>query len=97
MPELGRAMKGYGWAIRVMRVSRGLSQVEVAIAGGMSPCIVSLYENEKRSPRLRTLGKIAKAIDTTEVQLAYLSGLDSLSVDALSVGECRAIIRELLR
>lgn len=94
-------MKGYGWAIHVMRASRGLTQTEVADDAGVTSGAMSLIESGKRSPSVRTLARIAKAMDTTMVQLAYLAELDELLEESnilrLSPGECRGIVLELLR
>jgi len=87
---------GYGWASRVMRASRGLTQLEVANRAGLSPSTMSLLESGKRDPRLKTLERVAKGIGSSGLSLMFLAQLDEV-LDDLSSQNCRAVVWELLR
>lgn len=48
--------------IKEVRQSKGLTQVELATKAGLSAATITNYENGKRSPKLKDLEKIAKAL-----------------------------------
>lgn len=54
----GTVFKGLGKALRLLRDKRGRSQKEVAAAAGVTPPMLSAYENERTSPEMETLDKI---------------------------------------
>ena len=49
-------------AIREKREAKDLTQQELACITGLSQSSIHNYENKKRSPRLKDLEKIAKAL-----------------------------------
>lgn len=51
--------------IRQVRVSRGLSQKELADRAGVSQARLNYAEHPSTSPRIDNLLKIARALDTT--------------------------------
>lgn len=65
--------EGMGLRIRVARVSRNVSQRQLADMVGKSLSTVSMYETGKRTPRVDTLKRIAEALD---VSAAGLAGFD---------------------
>lgn len=54
----GTIFKGLGKALRLLRDKGGKSQKEVAAAAGVTPPMLSAYENERTSPEMETLDKI---------------------------------------
>jgi transcriptional regulator with XRE-family HTH domain/mannose-6-phosphate isomerase-like protein (cupin superfamily) len=60
--------------LRAARTRRGLTVAELAQAGGLSKGFVSQVENDKTSPSLDTLERLAAALDITVVDL--LRGAD---------------------
>ena len=54
----GTIFSGLGKALRLLRDKRGKSQKEVAAAAGITPPMLSAYENERTSPEMETLDKI---------------------------------------
>ncbi|MBQ9726154.1 MAG: ImmA/IrrE family metallo-endopeptidase [Kiritimatiellae bacterium] len=55
----------FGAALRAIRARRGLRQQELAAAAGLSPAQLSLFESGARLPAVRTLRRLAAALDTT--------------------------------
>lgn len=55
----------FGAALRSIRERRGLRQQELAAAAGLSPAQVSSFEAGARLPAVRTLRRLAAALDTT--------------------------------
>ena len=55
--------------IRSLRESRHLSQMDLAVNAGISQSILTYIEQGKRSPSLRTLLKICKALDISPALL----------------------------
>ena len=72
-----------GEVIRAKRKERGLSQVELAQAAGISVNSLRLYEGGKREPRILTLDKIANALDSKLGEIAELSSIDTLAIHAI--------------
>lgn len=52
--------KRLGRALRFLREKRGKSQKQVAAAAGVTPPMLSAYENERTCPEIDTLDKILK-------------------------------------
>ena len=52
--------KQLGRALRFLREKRGKSQKQVAAAAGVTPPMLSAYENERTCPEIDTLDKILK-------------------------------------
>ena len=59
--------------IRRIRQKKGLSQKQLGELLHMSPIMISQYENGKRNPKLETIQKIAKALETTPGYLMNIS------------------------
>lgn len=64
-----------GQKIKELRKKQGMSQKDLADKLGITPVLISQYENGKRNPKLETLQKIADAL---EVDISELS--DSLNI-----------------
>ena len=64
-----------GQKIKELRKKQGMSQKDLADKLGITPVMISQYENEKRNPKLETLQKISDAL---EVDISELS--DSLNI-----------------
>lgn len=59
------------WTLRRLREARGLTQLELSVAAGLTPATVSRLENGHQAPTLVTLHKLAEAL---EVPVAELVG-----------------------
>lgn len=66
----GPIFRDLGPALRTLRRERGLSQVEIARAAGLTASSVSRYESGKVLPKLTTLGEILRALDANATTLA---------------------------
>ena len=55
----------FGAALRAIRARRGLRQQELAEAAGVTPAQLSLFESGARLPAVRTLRRLAAALETT--------------------------------
>lgn len=64
-----------GQKIKELRKKQGMSQKDLADKLGITPVMISQYENGKRNPKLETLQKISDAL---EVDISELS--DSLNI-----------------
>ena len=53
-----------GSKIRKLRLEKGITQIELAKKAGISNTYLSDIENERTNPSLKTLLKIAKALET---------------------------------
>jgi transcriptional regulator with XRE-family HTH domain len=62
-----------GPVIRDIRRKRGLTLVQVAQGGNVSPSHLSLIEREAREPSLAVLNSIAKALDVPVTVLVLLA------------------------
>jgi transcriptional regulator with XRE-family HTH domain len=51
-----------GRRIQVLRLARGLKQIDLATAAGLTNAAISILEGGKTSPRLSTLQKVASAL-----------------------------------
>ena len=62
----------FGTILKELRTERGVGQVELAKALGVSKGIISLWENSLREPGLSSLIAVARYFD---VSIDYLAGL----------------------
>lgn len=61
-----------GKALRFLRERKGVSQKKVAAAAGITPPMLSSYENGRSKPELETLDKILhRGLDSTLGELAW--------------------------
>lgn len=67
-------MNSLGQRIRFFRTRRGLSQLDVELGVGISPNSLTYIENDKKTPKLETLNKIATHLHLNFVDFAYLTG-----------------------
>lgn len=63
-----------GHAIKLMRVGRGLSQVELAQAADCSANYLSLVERGHRTPSLSFVEKVASALGASGTDVFVLAG-----------------------
>jgi transcriptional regulator with XRE-family HTH domain len=63
----------YGKAVRIARAIAGLQQKELADLADVNPSHISLIEVGKRTPSLKTIAKIAKALQIPEHLLTLLA------------------------
>ena len=68
-----------GETIRSIRKKKGLTQIELSKACGLSQTYLSRIENSKSNPSLKTIEAIGKTLDMPHQILMFLS-LDSESV-----------------
>lgn len=54
-----------GERIRYFRLKRKLSKVELATAAGLAASYITLLELDKKSPTIRSLGKILECLEVT--------------------------------
>lgn len=66
-------MTSLGKAIKLVRISRSLTQTELANAANVSVSYLSLLERNKRDPTFSTVVKIATALNISLVLLLFLS------------------------
>lgn len=64
-------MEEFGKALRKLLDEQGISQRELAIYSDLEPCSVTLYLQGKRNPTIKTIERIAIALD---VPLERLTG-----------------------
>jgi transcriptional regulator with XRE-family HTH domain len=62
-------MDGLGARLRELRRARALTQEELAQKAGVSPSTIVDIERGKHEPQIRTLRKLAKALETTPDKL----------------------------
>jgi transcriptional regulator with XRE-family HTH domain len=62
-------MDGLGARLREFRRARALTQEELAEKAGVSPSTIVDIERGKHEPQIRTLRKLARALDTTPDKL----------------------------
>jgi len=75
--------RNLGYVLRLLRELKGLSQQEVARKGGIGKSQVSLYESGRVLPRLESLEKFLKVLDT---DLSHLAAILSFVDQAASNG-----------
>ena len=66
-----------GEAVRTLRGKRGLRQAELARLAGLAPSQVSAVENARRAPSLRTLRRVAAALEVPVDVLLRTAGEDA--------------------
>jgi transcriptional regulator with XRE-family HTH domain len=59
----------FGKVLREVRRARGLSQEELAFRSGYHPTYIGQLERGKKSPSLRTIGRLAAVLDTSGSEL----------------------------
>jgi transcriptional regulator with XRE-family HTH domain len=62
-------MDGLGARLRELRRARALTQEGLAQKAGVSPSTIVDIERGKHEPQIRTLRKLARALDTTPDKL----------------------------
>ena len=58
--------------IKKYRLKKGLSQLDLAAASGFDESAIGRLENGNTNPTIKTLLKLAKALDVKLTQLVYL-------------------------
>ncbi len=77
------AFSRYGRALRLLREKKGKSQKQVAAESGITPPMLSAYENERTQPELESLDKVLAGMGATVGELAW--ALDVVN-DRIPVG-----------
>ncbi|MCB9913485.1 MAG: helix-turn-helix domain-containing protein [Planctomycetes bacterium] len=67
-----------GTRLKELRLSAGLTQVQLAHAAGITQNALTFYENDKKVPSAPRLAAIAKALGTTVEDLVDESSLPSI-------------------
>lgn len=62
-------LRRVGQAIRLARQGAQRTQLYIAQRSGVSPTVLSAYENGRKRPNLRTLALIAASLDMTMAEL----------------------------
>lgn len=70
----------YGSIMQAMRERSGLSQEQLAERIHISRSCVSKLENDRKTPDVSTLVAWAQATGATEVVVAFICGMDGLSI-----------------
>ena len=78
--------------LRLLRKTRGLSQVELAVRAGITQAAVSEIERGGRLPTLRTLSRLSRALDVAPTMLLESSEQSSASRETAD-RIARAILR----
>ena len=89
----------FGEKIKAFRMSRGLSQVDLAGKLGVTKQSVSNWENENIMPSIDRLIKIAEVFPVTTDFLLGLSEKHSLNTDGLSeqqIAHIQTLINDIL-
>ena len=73
--------RNLGQALRRLREERGLSQKEAAEVTGVTPPMLSAYENNRNNPELETLDKILHGLGATLRDLERALGRAGQRVD----------------
>lgn len=68
----GNDIKRLGKVLRELRKERGFSQEELADAAAIHPTYVSQVERGLKSPTMRMLGKLAKALGASPSKIMRL-------------------------
>ena len=66
-------MNNFNEILKYLRAEKGVGQVELATAIGVSKGIISLWENGLREPNMSSLIKLAKYFNVT---IDYLVGIE---------------------
>jgi transcriptional regulator with XRE-family HTH domain len=67
--------------LRRARREKGLTQEALGDAAGLHRTEIGLLENAKRDPRLKTISKLAQALETTPSRLLSESDADEPPAD----------------
>lgn len=70
----------FGGVFRALRQRAGFSQEEMAEKLFISQSDVSKFENDKKTPDLPTFLRIAQVTNAQEVVIAFLYGMDGISM-----------------
>jgi transcriptional regulator with XRE-family HTH domain len=65
--------QSFGRRLRVLRIARGLSQEDLAHAAGLHRTHISLIERDRRSVRLETIERLARALQIEPSELFSLN------------------------
>jgi transcriptional regulator with XRE-family HTH domain len=68
-------LKLFGIKIRELRISRKLTQVELAEKSGLHPNYVGMIERGERNPSLINIDKLAKAFNVSLSEILKLNGV----------------------
>lgn len=79
--------KTMGGRIAAARISRGLSQRQLASLAGVEPNTVSMYENDIRKPSLSVLVKMARTLHVSTDFLLLDEEDRSVYIDVSGVAE----------
>ena len=64
----------FGERLKELRAEKGVGQIELSVALGVSKGIISLWENGLREPKLSNLVALARYF---QVSIDYLAGLEN--------------------
>jgi transcriptional regulator with XRE-family HTH domain len=67
--ESQHVLRLFGYRLRELRVRRGLSQMQLALAADIHPTYISALERGKRNVTLLYLMQLAAALDTSAAEL----------------------------
>lgn len=67
--ELPALLRSLGPALRLLRRESGMRQVDTAKQARVTKAMLSAFENRKRFPSLRSLGRILDALDARLLDL----------------------------
>ncbi len=92
-----------GGRLRAARIAGGMSQAQLAAKSGIPKPRISQYENERLSPSLGTLSRLARALGVSEAGLlagsdaeaVLLQELRRLGVRLASVDEAVSLARDI--
>jgi len=70
----------FGGVFRALRQKAGLTQEEMAVKLNMNQSDISKFENDTKTPDLPTFLRIAQVTQAQEVVVAFLYGMDGLSI-----------------
>ena len=85
----------YGYAIRVCRAIRGLSQTSLAKLASLDASYISLLENKNRMPSPSTISALAAALDIP-LDLINLLAAGENELHAIGPDEAKVLSRHLL-
>lgn len=89
-----------GEHIRILRVTKGLSQEKLALSAGITPSYIGQIERNERNPTVRILEKICCALDISLLELLSVAKGDGSQINYnryQSSDEIRQVILEVLR
>jgi transcriptional regulator with XRE-family HTH domain len=86
-----RAIQRFGKQLQRLRISRGLTQEQLAVTAGLSRTFLTRLELGQHDPSLSTLVRVAKAL---RVSVTELLGESASASQWWQVGEARFATRE---